>query len=188
MKNIRFTCLFALFLSPLVISAQEGKKTDLEISSEVLKTADWAAFKYMENLDKAQSGDLKAIKAFLEFSSVVDGTESLQHAMTCVELIPLTTDEKMGASIATLKPKLKTVLLERFVLAQGRTKKEELKKPLLEWAPLTWKALNGEKVSCTSCMQSGGVTKAVPGGQKPSSGTTLQPAQPAQTDSETGKQ
>jgi hypothetical protein len=110
----------------------------------------------------------------LEFSGTVDGTESLQHATTCLELIPLATDEKMGAVISSLKPKLKTILLDRIQLAQGRTKKENLIKPLQEWAPLTWKALHGERVVCNSCMHKDGQMMKKPDG-------VMSPAQKTQS-------
>jgi hypothetical protein len=156
---MRFTLLLATIFTlfaPSILQAQAGAKVDIEISSAVLKTAEWADFKYMETLDLAQSGDQKALKSFLEFSSIVDGTEALQHATTCLELIPFVNDEKFGSIITVLKPKLKPVLLNRLVLAQARTKKEELKKPLTEWAPLSWKALNGETIRCSSCNKTDG--------------------------------
>jgi len=158
--------LFAL-LSPLALNAQEENYNGIVVFTKVLKTAEWSNFKYKETLDLAKKGDIKAIKSFLEFSSVVDGTESLQHATTCLELIPFTTDEKMGVAIYSLKPKLKKALLPRFTLATGRTKKETLQKPLLEWAPLTWKGLNGEVVACSSCANQDGITPSKPGMQKP---------------------
>lgn len=160
MRSAFFVLTVSILLSPFALNAQEGTKVDIDISSAVLKTAEWAGFKYMENLDLAQSGDQKAIKALFEFSGTVDGTEALQHAVTCIELIPLATDEKVGSVISSLKPKLITVLLDRFQLAQGRTKKEALHKPLQEWAPLTWKALHGERVMCNSCMHEGGLSGA----------------------------
>ncbi len=150
-----FTIAFALFL-PVMVKAQQGAKMDIEISSAVLKTAEWAGFKYMETLDLAQSGDSKSIKSLLEFSGTVDGVEALEHATTCLELIPFTNDERMASVISSLKPKLIVVLLDRFQLAQGRSKKEELKKPLQEWAPFCWKALHGERVVCNSCMHENG--------------------------------
>ncbi|MFN0173337.1 MAG: hypothetical protein ACKVU0_01725 [Saprospiraceae bacterium] len=147
MRSIFLLAFVSFLLSPSKFHAQTDKKSDIEVSSAVLKTAEWANFKYMENLNLAKTGDVKAIKAFLEFSGTVDGVESLEHATTCIELIPFSSDMVSGAVISTLKPKLQKVLLERFVLAQGRTKKEALRKPLQEWAPLCWKALNGEKVA-----------------------------------------
>jgi len=167
MRNtLLLTAIFTLF-APIVLRAQEGAKMDIDISSAVLKTADWAGYKYMENLDLAQSGDQKALRSFFEFSGTVDGTESLQHATTCLELIPFATDEKVGSVISSLKPNLKKILLERLTLAQGRTKKENLRKPLTEWAPNTWKALNGETVTCNSCMMQGGTMMKKPEGVKP---------------------
>ncbi len=182
MRSTLLIAAFTAFFSPLMLLAQQGKKMDIDISSEVLKTADWAAFKYMEKIDLAQSGDQKAIKDLLEFSAVVDGVEALQHATTCLELIPFTTDEKMGAVIYIVKPKLREALLERFQLAQGRTKKEEMRKPLQEWAPLTWKALHGEKVVCSSCM-SQGLSKGE--GKKPAPPPGMETTEPTST---TGKQ
>ena len=167
MRSALFVATIAAFFSPFMLQAQEGQKNDIEISDGVLKTAEWAAFKYMEKLDLAQSGDQKAIKELFEFSGTVDGVEALQHATTCIELIPFATDEKVGSVISSIKPKLKTVLLDRFQLAQGRTKKENLRKPLQEWAPLTWKALNGEMVVCNSCMHEGGGTSAKAKAEKP---------------------
>ena len=157
MRSALLVLTVCMLFSPMMLNAQEGAKADIEISSAVLKTAEWAGFKYMENLDLAQSGDQKAIKALFEFSGTVDGTEALQHAVTCIELIPIATDEKVAAVISSVKPKLITVLLDRFQLAQGRTKKEALHKPMQEWAPLCWRALHGERIMCNSCMQQGGM-------------------------------
>lgn len=168
MKSFLRAFAFATLLIPTLTQAQEGKKVDIEVSGAVLKTAEWANFKYMENLDKAQGGDQKAIKAFLEFSGAVDGVEALQHATACIELIPYTKDERFGSVVSTLKPKLKAALLSRFQLAQGRTKKTELLRPMQEWAPFTWKALNGENVVCNSCIDENGIspTKASGPAQK----------------------
>ncbi len=146
MRSAFLLVFVSILLFPSLSHAQAAKKMDIEVSDAVLKTAEWANFKYMENLKHAKTGDKKAIKDFLEFSGTVDGTESLEHATTCIELIPYASDMNVGTVISTLKPKLKKVLLQRFVLAQGRTKKEELRKPLQEWAPLCWKALHGEIV------------------------------------------
>lgn|GEM_PF-2441177 len=173
-SSLLFCCLLAVS-----VQAQEGKKSALVVSDAVLKTAEWGGFKYMENLDKAQAGNQTAIKSLLEFSGTVEGAEALEHATTCLDLIPLATDEIMGSTISSVKPKLKTALLERFVLAQGRTKNVELQKPLAESAPLTWKALNGERVVCNSCMHENGLTPAKPGMQRPDPSTV-----PAATDSD----
>jgi len=176
MRSIFLAATLSALLFPCIIHAQKGKKVEVEVFSDVLKTAEWAAFKYMDNIYLAQSGDQKAIKSLLEFSATVDGVETLQHATTCIELIPLVSDEKFGSIVSILKPKLKTVLLERFPLAQARTKKEALRKPFQEWAPLTWKALNGEKVACSSCMSQGTTTKP---GQKPTPSSGLEVTEPA---------
>lgn len=173
-SSLLFCCLLAVSMQ-----AQEGKKSDIVVSDAMLKTAEWAGFKYMENLDKAQAGNQKAIKALLEFSGTVDGKEALEHATICLELIPMATDEIMGSTISSVKPKLKSALLERFVLAQSNTKNAELQKPLVESAPLTWKALNGERVVCNSCMHQNGLVPAKPGMRRPDGSTV-----PATTDSD----
>lgn len=134
-----------------ILQAQTDVKTRVEISPKVLKTAEWAKFDYMKNIDMAQRGDYHAMKNLLDFSGTVDGTEALQHATTCLELIPEVSDETFASAVSVLRPKLKTVMLDRLVLAQGRTKKTDLQKPLQEWAPLTWDALNGKMV--VSCMK-----------------------------------
>lgn len=184
MKRTLCLLAFVAWFIPGMLSAQGAPKKEVEISSAVLKTAEWANFKYMENLDLAISGDQKALKALLDFSGTVDGTESLQHATTCIELIPLVSDDKMAQTILTLKPRLIAKLLDRFQLAQGRTKKVDLRKPLQEWAPNTWKALHGERVDCINCLRAGFMTneelKAM-GDQK--SGATIKPVLINDTDS-----
>lgn len=185
MKSLTRTlfCLFAF--TPFLAMAQEVKNEEIQVFPAVIKTAEWADFKYMDVLNKAKSGDQKSVRSFLEFSSTVDGTEALQHATTCLELLPSVADDVAGATISSMKPKLKSILLERFTLAQGRTKKEALKKPLQEWAPLTWKALNGERVICSSCMHEGGLSTSKPGQmKKPNSAEST----PMTIDSDTGKQ
>lgn len=184
MRSAFILAIVSTLFFPAILDAQTAKKTDVETYSAVLKTAEWAGFKYMDNIKLALAGDQKAIKALLEFSGTVDGVESLQHATTCIELIPIAADDKFGSVISSLKPKLKTALLERFQLAQARTKKEELRKPLQEWAPLCWKALNGEIVACNSCIHESGHTSTKPGSQKPS----MPKIQTAETGAETGKQ
>lgn len=147
--------LLAVF--PFFLNAQNENKIEVEISKPVVKTADWAGFKYMEKVDLAQRGDYHAMRDLLNFSGTVDGTEAIQHAVTCLELIPYTSDETVASVISVQKPKLKNVLLERYTLAQSRTKKEELRKPLQEWAPLTWDALHGKMI--IGCMTPSTLTK-----------------------------
>ncbi|MFN0035556.1 MAG: hypothetical protein ACKVUS_10840 [Saprospiraceae bacterium] len=185
MRSALFAAAFFALFSPPMLHAQAGKKADVEVFGAVLKTAEWAGFKYMENVNLAKGGDQKAIKALLEFSGTVDGTEAIQHTTTCLELIPFASDEKVGSTIYIVKPRLKALLLDRFQLAQGRTKKEVLRKPLQEWAPLTWKALHGEKVVCGSCMHEMGTTLAKPGGSQKPGAATMQTAEPSDA---TGKQ
>lgn len=157
-----------LLLSPTLLLAQAPKNTDIEVSGAVLATAEWANFKYMDKVNAAKKRDHRALKELFEFSGTVDGKEATQHAVTLLELIPFVTDDLYGTIISSMvKPKLKTVMLERIQKAQELTKKEDHQKPLQEWAPMTWKALNGEKVMCSTCLKQGDGTLSKPGSQKP---------------------
>jgi hypothetical protein len=187
MKSLFRTLICLCLLSPVMVQAQEVKNEDIQVFPAVVKTAEWANFKYMDVFNKAKSGDPRSIIQFLEFNSVVDGTEGLQHATTCLEMLPLLIDDLVGSGISGMKPKMKSLLLSRLQLAQGRTKKEALLKPIQEWAPFTWKALNGERVTCTSCMHmNGGMTQLKPAGMDVKPGA--EKSAPAATDTETGKQ
>ncbi|MDX1911188.1 MAG: hypothetical protein SFV22_06875 [Saprospiraceae bacterium] len=139
------------FFASMTLQAQSSIKTKAEVFPKVLKTAEWAKFDYMKNVDMAQRGDYHAMKNLLDFSGTVDGVEAIQHATTCLELILEVSDETFASAVSVTQPKLKKILLDRLVLAQGRTKKTDLQKPIQEWAPLTWDALNGKMV--VSCMK-----------------------------------
>lgn len=163
-----------------VVAQPEAPKNDITVFDSVLKTAEWASFKYVPTLDLAKTGDVKALKSLFEFSGTVDGVEAILHATTCLELIPFATDEMVAPVISSLKPKLQAAMLERLTLAQGRTQKEALRKPLQEWAPLCWRALHGEKIRCTSCAHEGlqmapGANVTKPGMVKPTPAATASP-------------
>jgi hypothetical protein len=118
-------------------------ETDVTVSESVLNTAVWAGFKYQEELVKAKKGDYNATFKLMDFSGTVDGRTALEHSVTLLELIVSGGDEPFALAVQKTKPKLRTVLLDRLQLAQGRTKKEELRNPMKDWAPKTWAALNG---------------------------------------------
>lgn len=173
-----FWAFIALFMcAPALLFAQKSNKPakkeaampPVAISQEVLNTAEWAKFDYTEKVKKAHSGDVLALKSLFEFNKSLEGKEAVLHGVTCLELIPFLPGDQVGAMIGGLKPKLKPVLLERLQQAQTKTQKENLQKPMSEWAPLVWKALNGERVVCTSCMHLQGDMSAPPqkAGQKP---------------------
>ncbi len=166
MKNEFVGWMFALLILPFVNAGCQNTSTstpgaDIEISPAALKTAEWSGFKYKEVLDKAKAGDLESIKQFLDFHGVVDGTDAMGHSVTCLELIPVVGDYKFALAVQSSKPKLKELLKERLTLAQGRTKKTELVKPLEQWAPNVWAAVNGKPlVSSPASSGEGGLTKA----------------------------
>ena len=137
--------LFAFVFTTQSSSAQAtNSEVDVQVFESVLSTATWANFKYIDHLAMAKRGDIKATFELLRFSGTVDGTAALDHSVTLLELIASAGDQPFGEALNQAKPKLKSVLLDRLQLAQGRTKKEELRKPLAEWAPATWDVLNGK--------------------------------------------
>jgi hypothetical protein len=144
-KKIFQLSLFAAFAlsATLTFGQNSAAANDIKVSEKVLKTAEWAKFKYLEELALAKSGDLVAIKRMLEFSKMVDGGEAIDHAVVCLELIPLAGDDNFATVVAGLSPKLREALLKRFNFAQGRSEKETLRLPMTVWAPHTWGALNG---------------------------------------------
>lgn len=139
MKNVLINGFVILFLaSGFAAFGQEN----VYVSKSVLKTADWAGFKYNEVLKKSMTGDQNALNQFFKFSSVVDGVEGIDHAVTCLELIPLASDQNVSSSLLLANDKLKKLILDRLVLAQSKTKKAELRQAIQSWAPFTWAALN----------------------------------------------
>lgn len=130
----------------LAQSTKQPKATEVDVTvfEPVLATAKWANFKYEEHLLDAKKGDYKATLKLLEFSGTVDGVEALNHSVTLLELLKSGGDIPFAAAVNMSKTTLKKVLLDRLQLAQGRTKKLELQKPMAEWAPTTWDVLNGK--------------------------------------------
>ena len=140
MKKTFFTALVLVFAA----TAQSlWAQNDVFVSKSVLKTAEWAGVKYKDLVKRAASGNTTSIQELFDFARYVDGSEALDHAVTCLEGIPAATDEKVARTIFSLSPNLKKTNLERIQLAQGRTKKANLQKPMQTWAPLTWEVLNG---------------------------------------------
>lgn len=135
---------------------------EIEVFQNVLKMADLASVKYMDVLAKAKTGDVTSMHQLLDFHRVVDGVDALNHAVTCLELIPVVGDAPFAAAVYRCPPKLKKLVLERLMLAQVRTKKTFLRQSLTNWAPMTWAYLNGQPI--------------VTSPQQPVEGTTLQPA------------
>lgn len=141
MKKGFFNCLILLLLAPAATSFGQG---EIFVSKSVLKTAEWAEFPYKDMIKKFKAGDGAAITEFFKFNSVVDGVEGIEHNVTCLELIPFATDYRVANSLNYTNPKLKKLVLSRLVLAQGKTQKAELQKPLESWAPCVWAVLNNK--------------------------------------------
>lgn len=122
---------------------------EIEVFQNVLKMADFANFKYKDALASAKTGNVMSIYTLLDFNRVVDGVDALNHAVTCLELIPVAGDQVFGTAVELCAPKMKKVLLERLMLAQVRTKKTFLRQSLTNWAPYTWKSLNAATAPAT---------------------------------------
>lgn len=135
-SGFQWIVLFLLFSVPVLAQKK------VYVSDKVRSTAEQIKVDYKGLVKKASAKDGDAVKKLLDFSRIVDGSEAIEHAVTCLELIPLASDEVMAKAIAALSPKLKKVLLDRMQQAQGRTQKAELKVPMEKWAPMSWEALH----------------------------------------------
>lgn len=139
------TLAFCFFVQTINAQVEKGsQEQDITVFESVLATAEWANFKYQDQLLAAKMGDYKATLKLLEFSGTVDGVAELEHSVTLLELLASGSDATFGIAVKIAKPKLKSVLLQRLQLAQGRTKNENLREPMEKWAPITWAALNGK--------------------------------------------
>lgn len=136
--------ILTLGLFSLPAMAQDAKKDqDVTVFESVLATADWANFKYMDELKLAKKGDYDATLKLLKFCGTVDGKAALDHSVTLLELLSGQDVAFASALVIGKNPKLNTVILDRLQLAQGRTTKETLHQPIKDWAPITWDVLHG---------------------------------------------
>jgi hypothetical protein len=143
-KHLLIAILSLCFFAP-TLHAQKGTAApEITVFESVLSTASWANFKYQDQLGKAKAGDHKAMMQLLEFSGTVDGRAALDHSVTLLELLGAGTDLTFAGALHMEKPNLKKILLDRLQLAQSRTQKENLRKPIAEWAPNTWEVLHGK--------------------------------------------
>ena len=130
----------------LLFFSCEAPAPDVEVSDAVMRTAKTFNFDYLETLKKAKDGDMKSIAEFVRFHKYTDEIEGINHGVACLELILFATDATFATACNGLSVGVKKVLWERLQIAQARTKKEELRKPLKDWAPQTWRMLNTEEV------------------------------------------
>ncbi len=139
MKNFCSRLLVSLLIvqAPTVFAQKK-----VYMSDAVISTADQIDFAYKSTVKKAAGKDAQAIVKLMEFSRILDGAEAVEHARTMLEIIPVATDKTVAVAIQYLSPKLKKVTLDRMQSAQKKTAIEALKKPIKNWAPLTWETLN----------------------------------------------
>lgn len=147
----------------------------VETFQKVLKVADLANFKYKDHLAHAKTGDVTSIYQLLDFHRMVDGVDGLNHAVTCLELIPLAGDKAFGAAVYRCSPNLRKLLLDRLMLAQVRSKKTFLRQSLTNWAPATWAYLNGQTYQYETQQPAGGAPTQPAAMPKPASSSSLAP-------------
>lgn len=175
MKNVVIPGFVLLFLA---FSSTGYSQNNVFISKDVLKTAEWADIKYKDLVKKASAGNKSSITTLFDFHRFVDGVEGLDHGVTCLELIPLAGDKAVAQSIYILKPKLKKVVLDRLILAQGRTQKVELREALSKWAPMTWEVVNGRPLPAAASGESEAPRKDYGTPDRDSNAPTLTPTGP----------
>ncbi len=149
MKNSLSFLFFVLFLSiSLTPSCQSNKVSapggkSVFISQDVLKTAKWAEFDYKTKLDQSLRGNVTAMQEFFEFMTYVDDKQRIEHAVTCLEIIPVVGDQVFSTAVQNLKPKFRDVFRAQIQIAMGKTENPEIKgKQITELYPYTWGALN----------------------------------------------
>jgi hypothetical protein len=134
-----------LVVSFLAFLASQCKNVEAEVTvfDNVLESAKQQKIDYAGILEKARKGDEKALKEFLDFSRFADGLVGFDHATTCLELLPVVNDLAVAKACGGMKPSMKKLLLERFALAQTRTKKVNLQSPpFAQQFPYTFATLN----------------------------------------------
>ncbi|MFN7325990.1 MAG: hypothetical protein ACK5SQ_05375 [Chitinophagales bacterium] len=144
-----FILLVALFIGPMFNAGCQAPEPEIVVTPSLLKLAETFDFKYMETLEKAKKGDINAIKEFIRFNRIADGTDGLDHAVACLELIPIAGDMAFSQGCRSVTPNMRAYLAERLSVAQGRTKKTELQVAMKQWAPLTWEILNPAEAAST---------------------------------------
>ena len=140
--------LAAIFVFGCKISDSSRDKNGIYISEKVLKTADWAGYKYRETLQQAAANDNDAIKSLLLFYGTVDGAERLDHTITCIELAALLGDRRVAEAIVALNnPRLTKVVKENVNMAMTKTTNPDLQnQPFESRFPLMWLAINDQKL------------------------------------------
>ncbi|MCS7036250.1 MAG: hypothetical protein RMJ33_04935 [Saprospiraceae bacterium] len=143
MKKTWFLAALLMALSAPVFSQKKG----VFVSDAVLGVAQQMQVDYKGLVRRASAKDAKALNELFEFTRLLDGATLNDHMQTCLELIPLATDEVYAKALESRSAGLKAYFLKHMETAQGRTQNERLKEPISQWAPYTWEALNGREVN-----------------------------------------
>lgn len=146
--------LIFLFPNAATLHAQVEQSTEIgkvTVAPSLLKFANLMGFKYLDILERSKKGEINAIVELMEFHGATDGKDAINHALACLEMMPVATDIRCALSYQNMKDVLKKLLLERFEIAQGKTEIEALRRPMKEWAPMSWAALNNLPIDCPTC-------------------------------------
>jgi len=115
---------------------------DAPITPELLRLSEFVKMDYAATLSKCKKGYKTALLEFFDFHRIVEEKSAVEHSLVCLDMIAASDDADVSEVCSSLKPKLKTLVLERLVAAQPKAAKPALQKPMSEWAPKTWAALN----------------------------------------------
>lgn len=179
MVKYLFSLFLALTIGPIFNAGCQTPEPEITVSDSVIKLAETFDIKYMELLEKAKKGDVNSIKEIIRFNRIADGVDGLDHAVTCLELIPFAGDAAFAQGCQSVTPNMRKYLADRLSMAQGRTKKTELQQPLKSWAPQTWAILNpAEQIPAKEGVNTGltGDGRMKPGAAQGSDGGQPAPA------------
>jgi len=143
------TWCFLIALLGVVGTGFSQSKGGVFVSDAVQPVAQQMKVDYKGLVRKASAKDTKALNELFEFTRMLDGNALSDHMITCLELIPVVTDAVYAKALESRSAGLKAYMLSFMEIAQQKTQKQHLKKPIKEWAPYTWDALNGREVNIT---------------------------------------
>lgn len=116
--------------------------SDAPITPDLIRLSEFIKMDYKATLANCKKGDKTALLEFFDFHRIVEEKSAVEHSLVCLDMIAASDDGVVAEVCSSLKPKLKTLVLERLTAAQPKSSKPALQKNMSEWAPKTWAALN----------------------------------------------
>jgi hypothetical protein len=161
-------------------AAAPAPGSDAPITDELLRLSEFAKMDYKATLSNCKKGDKTALLEFFDFHRIVEEKSAVEHSLVCLDMIAASNDAVVSDVCSSLKPKLKTLVVERLTAAQPKSAKPALQKPMSEWAPKTWAALNNLPIPdpAREAAEAAARANGKPGAQ--SADQMGQPAAPAQ--------